>query len=111
MIDDLKEAMGLVEKMKVQLPISVYPTTKLCNIMKNNSGIKLKLKNVLEITDVLYMNDEGGIGCTIAFNASDELLVVSLIHLRIKEMQPLTKEIKTYQIKRKMALAKKLIGK
>ena len=105
MIDDIKEVTELIERMKTELPIPAYPTKSLCNSMKYDNNIKLKSKHLLKITDVLYMGDEGGIGCAISFNDSKELLVISLTHLRIKEIHPLIKEIKAYQVKRKRALA------
>ncbi len=66
MIDDLEETMELVEKMKGHLSISAYPTRSFCNSMKYDNNIKLTPKGLLEITDVLYMGDVGGIGCTVS---------------------------------------------
>jgi hypothetical protein len=106
MLDIIKEATDLVERMKTGLPIFAYPTKSLRISMSNNKNIKLKSKSLLEIKDVLYMGDEGGIGCVISFNDSKELLVVSVTHLRIKDRHPLLKEIKEYQYKRKRALSR-----
>ena len=105
MIDDLKEVTELIEKMKAVLPISAYPVKKLCYALKNNNGIKMKPKNLLEITDVINMGSEGGICCAISHKEAKEVLIVSLTHLRIKKAHPLAKEIEAYQIKRKRRLA------
>ena len=78
--------------------------------MLNNNNIKIKPKSLLEIKKVLYMGDEGGIGCVIPFKNATELLLVSLTHLRIKEKQPFVKEIKDYQSSRKQTLLKELKG-
>lgn len=104
MIDDVKKAKDLVDEMKKELPIFAYPTKSLRMSMTNNNNIKLKSTSLLKIKDVLYMGGEGGIGCAVPFNDSTELMVVSLTHLRIKERQPLIKEIKQYQINRKRSL-------
>ena len=105
MIDDLKEVTELIDKIKAVLPISAYPTKKLCSSLKNNNGIKVKPKNLLEIADVINMGNEGGICCEISHKEAKELLIVSLTHLRIKKIHPLAKEIKAYQIKRTRELA------
>ena len=72
--------------------------------MIKNNNIQLKSTTLLEIKDVLYLGDEGGIGCTIQRHDSRELLIVSITHLRIKDKQPLAKEIKRYQLNRRRAL-------
>jgi hypothetical protein len=51
------------------------------------------------------MGNEGGICCAIAVNKEGELLIVSLTHLNIDAKQPLAKEIKSYQFKRRKALS------
>jgi len=105
MIDDFKEVTKLMEKMKAVLPISAYPAKRLCHSLKNNNNIKIKPQNLLEITNVFYMGNEGGICCEISSKKAKEVLIVSLTHLRIKERHPLAKEIKAYQIKRTRDLA------
>ena len=105
MIDDFKKVTELIEDMKTVLPIPAYPTKKICYSLKNDNGIKLKPKQLLKIKDVMYLGNEGGIGCAISIKNDEELLVVSLTHLRIKENHPLSKEIKAYRLKRIRALA------
>ena len=61
MTDNLKEVTELIKKMKSVLPISAYPTNKICHSLGNDKGIKLKPKHLLKITDVLYKGNEGGI--------------------------------------------------
>jgi hypothetical protein len=105
MIDDIKAAEELVEKMKENLPILAYPTKSLRISLNNSNNINLKSKSLLRIKDVLYMGNEGGICCAIAVNKEGELLIVSLTHLNIDAKQPLAKEIKSYQFKRRKALS------
>ena len=104
-MDDIKEASELIERMKAVLPISAHPTKKICHSLKNENGIKLKPKHLLKIEDVMYMGNEGGIGCAISIKDDEELLVISLTHLRIKEIHSLSKEIRAYQVKRIRELA------
>ncbi len=106
MIDNYIEVTKLIEKMKDALPIDAYPTKRLCSSMKkNNSNIKMKTNDLFAIKSVVYLGDEGGIMCDISCEDSKEALIVSLTHLRIKKLYPFTKEIKSYQINRKKALA------
>jgi hypothetical protein len=107
MIDDIDKATDLVEMLTKELPLFAYPTKNLRNSMLNSNNIKLKPKSLLEIKEVLYMGDEGGIGCVIPFKNATELLLISLTHLRIIEKQPLVKEIKEYQSSRNQSLLKK----
>ncbi len=80
MIDNFKEVTELI---KAVLPISAYPTKKLCHSMKNNNNFRIKAKHLLTIKDVHYLGDEGGIGCEISYKESKESLIISLTHLRI----------------------------
>ena len=105
MIDDFKKVNALIEKMKSVLPISAFPTNKICHSLKKDNGIMLKPKKTLKIKDVMYMGNEGGICCAISIKNNEELLMISLTHLRIKGGHPLSKEIKAYQIKRIRSLA------
>jgi len=105
MADNLNKVNELIEKMKAVLPISVYPTNKICHSLKNDNGVRLKPKQSLKIKDIMYMGNEGGICCAISIKNDEELLMISLTHLRIKGIHPLSKEIKKYQIKRIRALA------
>ena len=105
MIDDFTKMNALVEKMKAVLPITAHPTNKICHSLKNDNGIMLKPKQSLKIKDVMYMGNEGGICCAISIKNDEELLMISLTHLRIKGIHPLSKEIKAYQMKRKKSLA------
>ncbi len=111
MIDNHSEVTELIEKMKEVLPIDAYPTKKLCHSMQNKNDIKMKVKNLLKIIDVLYLGDEGGIVCDISDKNSKETLIVSLTHLRIKNLHSFTKEIKAYQVNRIKVLANSNISK
>ena len=92
--------MELVENMKAHLPIPARPTKELIQAMEDNEN-KLALGQELQIDSVLYMGDEGGIGCSISMpKDSKTALVTSITHLRIKANHPLAREIGSYQKKR-----------
>ena len=65
MIDNYAEAMELVENMKAHLPILARPTKELIQAMEDTE-LKLAKGQELQINSVLYMGDEGGIGCSIS---------------------------------------------
>jgi len=105
MIDDYAEAMELVKKMKAQLPITARPTKAFIRAMRQN-GIKVKSGQDLKIDDVLYMGDEGGIGCAVLLPGKEKsVTVASLTHLRVKAGHALADEIRAYQIERTRKLA------
>jgi len=104
-IDNYAEAMELVEKMKAQLPISARPTKTFIQAMRQNR-VKVKSGQDLQIDDVLYMGDEGGIGCAILLPGKEKsVTVASLTHLRVKASHSLADEIRAYQINRTRKLA------
>jgi hypothetical protein len=106
MIDNYAEAMALIEKMKAHLPITVYAGTVLVQTLRRG-GEKITPKQELTIQDVLYLGDEGGIGCAIELPGEQKsVTIVSLTHLRIPPDHALAAEIQAYQLARN----KKLMG-
>lgn len=100
MIDNHDTAMKLIQKIEAQLPIIVHPGTVLIQSMREK-GIKLTSKQELEIERVHYLGDEGGIGCGIRLTTKEAgVMVVSLTHLRVIPGEPLSDEIRAYQIQR-----------
>jgi len=100
MIDDYQEAVELMNKMKNSLPIPAYPSREFVSLLKQKD-IKLKTNQRLEIIDVHYLGDEGGISCTLEFPfKTEENYVISLTHLRPRLNHPLAKDIRRYQIHR-----------
>lgn len=107
MIDDVQHALSLVERIKEHLPLRAKSTAGLARSMRER-GAKMKSGQMLEITDVIYMGDEGGIGCALAplTANSTEALVTSITHLRISNKHPLGAEIRAFQQERIRRLAK-----
>jgi len=100
MIDNYDEAMELVHNMEKKLPMNVHPGKVLIQSMRGH-GIKLTSDTELQIEQVHYLGDEGGIGCGIRLTTKEAgVMVVSLTHLRVIPGEPLSDEIRAYQIQR-----------
>jgi hypothetical protein len=100
MIDNYNDAIELVHKMEEKRPIIVHPGKVLIQSMREQ-GIKLTSDSELQIEQVHYLGDEGGIGCGIRLATKKEgVMVVSLTHLRVIPGEPLSDEIRAYQIQR-----------
>jgi len=105
MIDDYPKTMKLIENMKARLPIPAHASKPFVRLMRKQ-GIEMKTSPKLQIVDVLYLGDDGGIACAIK-GAGDEkrAIIVSITHLVIEESHPLAKEVRAYQIERTRKLA------
>lgn len=104
MIDDYAEAMELLEKMKAQLPIPARPTRAFLQAIRD-SGWQLESGQELLIESVLYLGDEGGIGCAIQLPKKGTVTIASLTHILIEDNHPLAQEIHAYQTERTRKLA------
>jgi len=105
MIDNYAEAMALIEKMKDNLPITASAGTVLVQTLRRG-GEKITAQQELQIHDVLYLGDEGGIACAIYLPGEQKTATVaSLTHLRIPPDHPLAPEIQAYQLARSKKLA------
>ena len=105
MIDDYTQAMELVRKMEAHLPIPARPTGAFIRAMREQ-GVKVARDQELQIKHVLYLGDEAGISCDVTLSRdAEEMLIVSLTHLRVAPRHPLAKEIRAYQRERTRRLA------
>ncbi len=94
-----------MRKMEAQLPIPARPTGAFIRAMRER-GVEILHHRELQIKQVFYAGDEGGICCdvTLAKDAK-EAIVVSITHLRVPTRHPLAKEIREYQTERTRRLA------
>ena len=70
-------------------------------------GIKISSKRQIQIINVMYSGDEGGIMCALKGTGDDKTAVlVSLTHLRLPTDHPLAKDVRAYQITRTQKLAR-----
>lgn len=106
MIDDYAKVKELMRKMEAQLPISTRPTGALLRMLRQQ-GAKIVRGQELQIQDVFYAGDEGGILCGMTLSEdAKEALVVSITHLRVDPRHPLAQEIRAYQRERTRKLAR-----
>lgn len=100
MIDNPTQVNTLMQKMKQHLPIPTQATNELIHNLRKN-GIKISSKSSLQIVDVLYLGDDGGIACALKIQGQEEsAVVVSVTHLRFSNSNPLAVDLKEYQIAR-----------
>jgi hypothetical protein len=93
-----------MQKMKSYLPIPAKATNTL---IRNRVPIRSTFRpNPMEIADVMYMGDEGGISCALKVLDQEEVaVVVSINHLRLPKTYPLSSDVRDYQITRTKKLA------
>ena len=83
--------------MKKALPLYVAPSKYLLKEFR-----EMRASDKLEITDVHYLGNEGGISC--AIKRGNEVMVISITHLIFPAGHPLTEEINRYKRNRIQAL-------
>ncbi len=106
MIDNPKKVTTLMQKLKMHLPIAVKATDALIRNLRNSS-INISPNAHIEITDVMYMGDEGGICCALKVTDQEEVaVVVSLTHLRLPKTSPLSSDVLAYQTLRTKKLSR-----
>ena len=97
MIDNPKQVTTLMQKLKSHLPIPAKATDALIRNLRTNS-INISSNTGIEIKDVMYMGDEGGICCALMVIDQDEVaVVVSITNLRLPNTLPLSPDVRAYQ--------------
>jgi len=105
MIDDYAQAMELMRKMEAHLPIPARPTGTYIRAMREQ-GVQVARDQELQIKNVLYLGDEGGIACNVTPSKdAKQAIIVSITHLRVDPRHPLAQEIHAYQRERTRGLA------
>ena len=108
MIDDPIEVAALMRKMEAHLPIPARATSALVRSLRH-SEVKIPSTRHVSIEKVLYMGDEGGIGCTLKVPGQEATaVVVSLAHLRLNTNHPIAHDVHAYQVERTRKLARGL---
>ena len=105
MIDDRTQVTALMQKMKAHLPIPAQATNAIVRSLRANA-VNIASKRRMQIEKVMYLGDEGGIGCVLKIpGQEDTAVVVSLTHLRLPSTHPLAPDVRAYQIARTKKLA------
>jgi hypothetical protein len=106
MIDNPKQVTTLMQKLKTHLPIPAKATDALIRNLRNSS-INISPNAHIEIADVMYMGDEGGICCALKVTDQEEVaVVVSLTHLRLPNTNALSPDVLAYQTLRTKKLSR-----
>jgi len=102
----ITRAQLLINKVKAELPIIVYPERgELAKLRENFKDDTINLKTELEIHSMVDLGTEGGIGCEIRTKDLDTttaemVFLCSITHFRIKRGQPYYQELEKYRKKR-----------
>ena len=105
-VDNVDEAMKLIEKMKKHLPLIVRPNSALVKMLRRQ-GIFVDRYKPLEIHSILYMGNEAGIACDITPKGREDTPVIcSLTQLDVMGTDALAEEMKAYQRERLKNLAR-----
>lgn len=105
-VDNVDEAMKLIEKMKEHLPIIVRLNNALVKSLRKQR-IYVDRYKPLEIHSVLYMGNEAGIACAITPKGREDTPVIcSLTQLEVMGTDALAEEMKAYQRERIKNLAR-----
>jgi hypothetical protein len=107
-IDDLEEALSLLDNLRASLPISVALTPELRRVLRESVGDELPAK--CRVIGAEYAGDPGGIVCRLGFDRPlrDGGLVVSITHLLFRGASPLSRSIATYQKRRTKRIRREL---
>ena len=104
-VDNVDEAMKLIEKMEKYLPIIVRPSSSLVKSLRRQ-GIHVDRYKPLEIHSVLYMGNEAGIACDITPKGRENAVICSLTQLEVMGTDALAEEMRAYQQERIKNLAR-----
>lgn len=105
-VDNVDEALKLIEKMKKRLPITIRPSSALVKGLRRQ-GINVDRYKPLEIHSVLYMGNEAGIACDITPRGREQTPVIcSLTQLEVIGTDALAEEMRAYQKERIRNLAR-----
>ncbi len=108
MIDDRIEVEKLMKLMEAALPIQVYLTNRVSHSLRESHNVKIKTTQAVQIGHIIYLGDDGGIGCALiskSLEKAKQAYITSLTRLRVNRTHPLYKEIRAYQLKRVKKLA------
>jgi hypothetical protein len=106
MIDDPTTVIALMRQMEAQLPIPAMATPELVHTLRKN-GVKIASTRRVQIEQVMYLGDEGGIACRVTFSGqAGNGVVVSLTHLRVQDHHPLAQAVRAYQRERTRKLVR-----
>ena len=98
MIDNVRQTVRLIGKLKSSLPVPAVMTPECLDKFCKETG-EAGLSPLCMVTQIHYLGDEGGIICGLEVNREigDRALYVSITHLRFDPRSKLAREIFAYQ--------------
>ena len=101
MIDDLRMIESLIEKIRSALPIRARVGRDVLRMLSRETPDAPSSRHC-DVTEVRYAGDEGGILCTLDFDAHESKApyIVSITHVTFGRRNPLRRDIEGYQRRR-----------
>jgi hypothetical protein len=97
-IDDYETAIALSDQLEAAIPFKVRLGKEFLKLLREK-GMPVSPEAELEVKQVKYSGDAGGIMCAIG-ESDEEVHIASLTHLKIDPTHALAGEVKAYQQKR-----------
>jgi hypothetical protein len=105
MLDNPRKTSALLSALKAELPFEVAFTPELiAHLAQQPTPVAIRPTGV--VSDVSYAGDEGGIICHICPALADNIIVVSLTHVRVHPTLPFASAVIEYQKHRVKKLKK-----
>lgn len=106
MLDDPAKTQRLLEILRAHLPFEVRLTATLVRELRSRS-LTVAMGDRHLVRDISYAGDDGGIVCHLDSGGRGEVLIVSLTHLFVPALVPVSAEVAAYQ-KHRIKKLKKL---
>jgi hypothetical protein len=109
MLDKPEETYQLLATLNAAVPFDVeLPPSLIVHLLAQHTAVPVNRRH--SVSKVSYLGDEGGIACHIVPEESDNVLVVSLTHVRVHRSLPFSTAVFDYQ-KHRVKKLKKRNGK
>jgi hypothetical protein len=105
MLDNPEKTITLLAALKNSVPFEVQLTPPVLKRLEEEN-VRVSDQNHQIVSDVSYAGDEGGIMCHILRSNQQNVLVISLTHVRVPRSMPLSAAITGYQKHRVKKLKK-----
>ena len=106
MLDKLEKTYQLLATLNAAVPFEVeLPPSLIAHLLAQQTAVPVNPRH--SVSKVSYLGDEGGIVCHIVPEESDNVLVVSLTHVRVHRSLPYSAAVFDYQKHRVKKLKKR----
>ena len=95
-MSDIPQGKSLMREMKKALPLYCYVNNE-CRQIILQQGVSISAKKRLEIINLHYMREAGGIMCGIMPYDNGEVLIVSVTQLNFPDTGPIYDKINEYK--------------